>query len=73
MASDRQPRTTSVEPPRPVQTSTTNVPMNDEERAHFYKQRRSRSIALALALAAAVVLFYVISLIQGPGMFQRPI
>lgn len=73
MAAERQPRTTTVEPPRPVQTSTRDVPMSEEERAHFYKQRRSRSIALALALGAAVVLFYVISLIQGPGMFQRPI
>lgn len=68
-----QPRTTTVEQPRPVQTNTQEVSMSDEERALFYKQRRSRSIALALALAAAVVLFYVISLIQGPGMFQRPI
>ena len=56
-----------------MQTSTKDIPMSDEERAHFYKQRRSRSIALALALGAAVVLFYVVSLIQGPGMFQRPI
>lgn len=73
MAREDQPRTTTIEPVRPVQTNTSDVPMSDEERAHFYKQRRSRSIALALALGAAVVLFYVVSLIQGPGIFQRPI
>ncbi|MEM6381460.1 MAG: CoxF protein [Pseudomonadota bacterium] len=46
--------------------------MGTEERAHFYKQRRGRSIALALALAGVVVLFYVVSLIQGPAILQRP-
>lgn len=73
MAREEQPRTTTVETPRPVQTNTKDVPMSDEERAHFYKQRRSRSVALAVALGAAVVLFYVVSLVQGPGIFQRPI
>ncbi|MBV6656526.1 MAG: CoxF protein [Devosiaceae bacterium] len=46
--------------------------MSATERAEFYKQRRSRSVALALALAAVVILFYVVSLIQGPGILQRP-
>lgn len=73
MTLEDQPRRTTVETPRPMQASTKDVPMSDEERAHFYKQRRSRSIALAVALGAAVVLFYVVSLVQGPGIFQRPI
>jgi hypothetical protein len=37
------------------------------------KARRSRSIALALALAALVILFYVITLVKGPGVLVRPL
>ncbi|WP_428560193.1 CoxF protein [Pseudolabrys sp.] len=37
------------------------------------KARRSRSIALALVLAALVVLFYVITLVKGPGVLVRPL
>ena len=35
--------------------------------------RRSRSIAIALALAALVILFYVMTLVKGPGVLIRPI
>ncbi|MGE0563744.1 MAG: CoxF protein [Pseudolabrys sp.] len=37
------------------------------------RARRSRSVALALVLAALVVLFYVITLVKGPGMLVRPL
>ena len=37
------------------------------------RARRSRSIAIALALAALVVLFYVMTLVKGPGVLMRPI
>ena len=37
------------------------------------RRRRSRSIAIALALAALVVLFYVMTLVKGPGVLIRPI
>ena len=57
---------------KPMRQSTQPVEMNREERDLFYKQRRSRSIALALGLAAVVVIFYVVSLVQGPGILQRP-
>jgi len=36
------------------------------------RARRSRSIAIALSLAALVVLFYVITLVKGPAVLQRP-
>lgn len=36
------------------------------------RARRSRSIAIALALAMLVVLFYVITLVKGPGMLVHP-
>lgn len=36
------------------------------------RARRSRSIAIALALGALVVLFYVMTLVKGPGVLERP-
>jgi hypothetical protein len=37
------------------------------------RARRSRSLAIAFALAALVVLFYVMTLVKGPGVLVRPI
>lgn len=37
------------------------------------RARRARSIAIAFALAALVVLFYVMTLVKGPGVLVRPI
>jgi hypothetical protein len=37
------------------------------------RSRRSRSIALALVLAALVILFYVVTLVKGPGVMNRPL
>jgi hypothetical protein len=37
------------------------------------RARRSRSIAIAFALAGLVVLFYVMTLVKGPGVLIRPI
>jgi len=37
------------------------------------RARRSRSIAIALALAALVILFYVMTLVKGPGVLMRTI
>ena len=37
------------------------------------RARRSRSIALAFCLAALVILFYVITLVKGPGVLVRPL
>ena len=37
------------------------------------RSRRSRSIALALILAALVILFYVVTLVKGPGVMNRPL
>lgn len=36
------------------------------------RARRSRSIAIAITLGALVILFYVITLVKGPGVLQRP-
>jgi hypothetical protein len=37
------------------------------------RARRSRSIAIALALAALVILFYVMTLVKGPGVLVHPV
>jgi hypothetical protein len=37
------------------------------------RRRRTRSIALALILGALVVLFYVVTLVKGPGVLNRPL
>lgn len=60
------------ESPKPVPTNTEEVKMSADDRAFYTKQRRSRSIALALGLGAVVIVFYVVSLIQGPGIIARP-
>jgi hypothetical protein len=36
------------------------------------QQRRARSIAIAVALAILVVLFYLVTLVKGPGVLNRP-
>ena len=35
--------------------------------------RRKRSIAIALVLGALVILFYIVTLVKGPGMLNRPL
>ena len=37
------------------------------------RRRRARSIAIALSLGALVVLFYVVTLVKGPGLLVRPL
>jgi hypothetical protein len=37
------------------------------------RSRRSRSIALALVLGALVILFYVVTLVKGPAVLNRPL
>ena len=37
------------------------------------RSRRARSIAIALALGALVILFYVVPLVKGPGVLNRPL
>jgi hypothetical protein len=37
------------------------------------KARRARSIAIAVSLGALVILFYLITLVKGPGVMVRPL
>ena len=36
------------------------------------RSRRRRSIAIALALGILVVLFYIVTLVKGPAVLNRP-
>jgi hypothetical protein len=37
------------------------------------RARRARSIAIAVALGVLVVLFYIVTLVKGPGVLERPL
>ncbi len=45
------------------------IVLSDEQR----RTRRARSIAIALALGALVILFYVVTLVKGPAVLNRPL
>ncbi|HEY6996006.1 MAG TPA: CoxF protein [Xanthobacteraceae bacterium] len=45
------------------------IVLSEEQR----RRRRARSIAIALALGALVILFYVVTLVKGPGVLNRPL
>jgi hypothetical protein len=45
------------------------IVLTDEQK----RARRSRSVAIAVALAALVILFYVVTLVKGPGVLVRPL
>ena len=36
------------------------------------RARRARSIAIAISLGVLVVLFYIVTLVKGPGVLERP-
>jgi hypothetical protein len=37
------------------------------------RARRSRSIAIGIALALLAILFYIVTLVKGPGVLERPL
>ena len=65
---------------RPVCGVSIDIAMNEQPKDEGIvlteaqkRARRSRSIAIALSLAALVILFYVITLVKGPGVLVRPL
>jgi hypothetical protein len=59
---------------------TMSVVMNDDRpetgirlTERQQRARRARSIAIAVALGALVILFYIVTLVKGPGVLQRPL
>jgi hypothetical protein len=47
----------------------TGIVLTEQQR----RSRRSRSIAIAIALGALVILFYIVTLVKGPGVLIRPL
>ncbi|MCZ0737812.1 hypothetical protein [Phreatobacter sp. AB_2022a] len=45
------------------------IVLTEEEK----KRRRQRNVALALVLAGLCVLFWAVTLVKGPAMFNRPL
>jgi predicted nucleic acid-binding Zn ribbon protein len=45
------------------------IVLSEEQR----RSRRARSIAIALALGVLVLLFYVVTLVKGPAVLNRPL
>jgi hypothetical protein len=37
------------------------------------RSRRARSVAIAVALALLAILFYVVTLVKGPAVLNRPL
>jgi hypothetical protein len=37
------------------------------------RARRSRSLAIAVSLGLLVILFYIVTLVKGPGVLERPL
>jgi hypothetical protein len=55
--------------PPPVEEAKVGIRLTEQQQ----RARRARSIAIALALGALVVLFYIVTLVKGPGVLVRPL
>ena len=58
----------------------TDIVMNEEKletgvrlTEQQLRARRARSIAIAVSLGVLVVLFYIVTLVKGPGVLERPL
>ena len=47
----------------------TGIVLSEEQK----RRRRARSVAIAVSLGVVVVLFYLVTLVKGPGVLQRPL
>ena len=47
----------------------TGIVLTEEQK----RRRRARSVAIAVSLGVVVVLFYLVTLVKGPGLLQRPL
>ncbi len=53
----------------PPQKSEPGIRLTEEQ----LRARRSRSIAIAVSLGLLVLLFYIVTLVKGPGVMERPL
>ncbi|MGB7101442.1 MAG: CoxF protein [Xanthobacteraceae bacterium] len=54
--------------PQPVEGSE-GIRLTEQQ----LRARRARSIAIAVSLGVLVVLFYIVTLVKGPGVLVRPL
>jgi hypothetical protein len=47
----------------------TKIVLTEEQK----RRRRARSLAIAISLGVLAVLFYLVTLVKGPGIMQRPL
>ena len=47
----------------------TGIRLTEEQQ----RARRARSIAIAISLGVLVLLFYIVTLVKGPGVLERPL
>lgn len=45
------------------------IVLTDEQK----RRRRARSVAIAVSLGVLAVLFYLVTLVKGPGILNRPL
>jgi hypothetical protein len=63
------PMNDSDRTPVPMQTPEPGIKLTPEQQ----RARRSRSIAIGVALGLLVILFYIVTLVKGPGVLERPL
>ena len=58
-------------PPRAPKNgnAATGIKLTEQQQ----RARRARSIAIAVSLGVLVVLFYLVTLVKGPGVLDRPL
>ena len=56
-------------PPPPAGQGGERVRLTEQQ----LRARRARSIAIAVSLGVLVVLFYIVTLVKGPGVLIRPL
>ena len=49
--------------------SETGIKLTEQQQ----RARRARSIAIAVSLGVLVILFYIVTLVKGPGVLIRPL
>ena len=47
----------------------TGIVLTEEQK----RRRRARSVAIAVSLGILAVLFYLVTVVKGPGVLQRPL
>ncbi len=52
-----------------MQKTETGIKLTERQ----LRARRARSIAIAVSLGVLVVLFYIVTLVKGPGVLVRPL